>query len=50
MNKSLFQCDGSRVNDLRTYVQQIKSDATISPRQKQEYILGKLMQRSNKGT
>ena len=53
MNISSFQCEGqsaTRVNDLRTYVPQIKSDATLSPREKQEYILGKVMQGNNKGT
>ena len=50
---STFQCEGqsaTRVNDLRTYVQQIKADATLSPTQKQEYILGKVMEGNNKAT
>ena len=48
-----LQCQGqyaTRVNDVRSYMQQIDSDVSLTSQQKKELKLGKLMQGNNKGT
>ena len=47
-----LQCQGqysTRINDVRSYMQQIDSDVQLRYQQKQQLKLGKMMQGNNKG-